>query len=591
MSHLNFFDIASGVRSNRDTPGPTWNQWDRDSISASNEPGLIYPGMDMSTALQTSSIRPSPGDSHSPVARPFTEEAVTTDDPKSLERIDLAPRLYACSVRSSILPCRQVQNELVTLYFRHIHPMLPVVDEHHFSTLHRNLRGREEFMEPGDFLIYLAVLAAGFGHLSEIQLHRTPYRSLHDGQGALFDQVKASLHPLLIKSFGFDLGHDFNRSVSLIISLWSPAPPAPIQENNSFWVDLAFKHANAAKLWDTRESGFLAGFCRRRVLWWCCIVRDRHLVVVLRRPYRLHHITATAVLPSERDFGIEATEPSFMDLPLKHLAILSFVWLCRLSEIMARIANFQRQVVQVFARWNGTVDVSSGFEEIYDLDRQLDQWRSNFETSVSEKTEAEEVLFAPSVTLLRIISYSLVTVLYQFSFLLHRRDIERGISFKPDPLQRMKEGSYRVAINLEIIKANDGCDDIPLWALGWFVLPLTVYQVSEHMEQNLPLRDILMFFMKRLTRRCSGAHTISQTVAKVVKAVAERINASALMDSSGMMSGIPPGGTVREEITSTLDSTRWQREAKILAISLGLCDPALEHNAIPDQSRVAEFCG
>jgi len=432
-------------------------------------------------------------------------------------------------------------------------------------------------MEPGDFLVYLAILAAGFGHLSEIQLHRTPYRSLHDGQGALFDQVKvrywsaADVDPIsLIQS-------------SLIISSWSPAPPAPIHENNSYWVDLAFKHANSVQLW----SGSSAECSRRRLLWWCCIVRDRHLAVVLRRPYRLHNITTTGELPSYGDFSIEATEPSFLDLPSKRLAMLSFVWLCRLSEIMARIAHFQRQF-RFSLEWNGTVDVSSGSEEIYDLDRQLDEWRSNFEASMSERDEARQAVFAPSVTLLRIVSYSLVTVLYQFYFLLHRRDIETGAGFKPDPLERIKEGSYRVAINLEIIRSNDSSDDIPLWIVGWLVLPLIVYQVTEYMEESLLLKDILKFFLKRLARRCSGAHTISQTVLKVVKAVAEGVNASTEEDFPTMIFGIN-STVVGQEKTSALDLAKWKREAKILAISLSLCDPALEHNAVPDQSRVAEM--
>ncbi|MAD87568.1 MAG: hypothetical protein CL912_31810 [Deltaproteobacteria bacterium] len=137
--------------------------------------GVKNAGMDMSTALQaSSSIHASLGPSRSPTARPFREEVVEVENTKSRERIDLAPRLYACSVRSSILPCRQVQNELVILYFRHIHPLLPAVDEHHFSTIHRNFRGREELMEPGDFLVYLAILAAGFGVcFSSFSLQRT----------------------------------------------------------------------------------------------------------------------------------------------------------------------------------------------------------------------------------------------------------------------------------------------------------------------------------------------------------------------------------------------------------------------------------
>ena len=105
------------------------------------------------------------------------------------------------------------------------------------------------------------------------------------------------------------------------------------------------------------------------------------------------------------------------------------------------------------------------------------------------------------------------------------------------------------------------------------------------MEESLPLKDILNFFLKRLARRGSGAHTISQTVLKVVKAVAEGVNASDEEEFPTMMSG--NGTVVGQEKTSALNLAKWKREAKILVISLSLCDPALEHNAVPDQSRVA----
>lgn len=115
-----------------------------------------------------------------------------------------------------------------------------------------------------------------------------------------------------------------------------------------------------------------------------------------------------------------------------------------------------------------------------------------------------------------------------------------------------------------------------------------MYQVTEYMEESLLLKDILKFFLKRLARRCSGAHTISQTVLEVVKAVAEGVNASTEEDFPTMIFGIN-STVVGQEKTSALDLAKWKREAKILAISLSLCDPALEHNAVPDQSRVAEM--
>jgi hypothetical protein len=81
----------------------------------------------------------------------------------SSERLDLVPKFYMYSVRACLLPIRKVQNALLTHYFQHIHPMFPVVDEHHFTELHHKFKNQEEFMDPGDFMIYHAILFAGFG--------------------------------------------------------------------------------------------------------------------------------------------------------------------------------------------------------------------------------------------------------------------------------------------------------------------------------------------------------------------------------------------------------------------------------------------
>ena len=41
--------------------------------------------------------------------------------------------------------------------------MFPVVDEYHFTEMYRKYRGCEQFMEPDDFMVYQAIVAAGFG--------------------------------------------------------------------------------------------------------------------------------------------------------------------------------------------------------------------------------------------------------------------------------------------------------------------------------------------------------------------------------------------------------------------------------------------
>lgn len=80
----------------------------------------------------------------------------------SVERVDLVPKFYKFTVNSCMLPIRKVQHELITLYFHHIHPMFPIVDEYHFSDLHRKFRGQEELMKPADFMIYHAIMVAAF---------------------------------------------------------------------------------------------------------------------------------------------------------------------------------------------------------------------------------------------------------------------------------------------------------------------------------------------------------------------------------------------------------------------------------------------
>lgn len=78
------------------------------------------------------------------------------------EPLDAVPHFYAYIVKATLLPIRKVQHELVSLYFQHIHPMFPIVDEYRISELHRKYRGHEELMSPSEFAVYHGVMVAGF---------------------------------------------------------------------------------------------------------------------------------------------------------------------------------------------------------------------------------------------------------------------------------------------------------------------------------------------------------------------------------------------------------------------------------------------
>lgn len=79
-----------------------------------------------------------------------------------MEPLDLVPNFYAYSVKSCMLPILRVKHAVITHYFEHVHPMFPVVDEHHFTDIYRKFNDQEELMDKGDFIVFYAIMVAGF---------------------------------------------------------------------------------------------------------------------------------------------------------------------------------------------------------------------------------------------------------------------------------------------------------------------------------------------------------------------------------------------------------------------------------------------
>jgi hypothetical protein len=236
-------------------------------------------------------------------------------------------------------------------------------------------------------------------HLSEAQVRNTPYRSVPEGQEAQVDQLKAR-H--VIRS-SVNLSNQFFQArywsqtttdpvvltqISLLLSLWSPGWIGA--QNNSYWLDMAFKHAAAKRLWE-HDPEDKSKNSRLRLLWWCCLVRDRVLALGMRRPHRLHKALLEDDIVSKSDFGVEAKYPSYTDFKSKQVEILAFIWFCRLSRIMETIAIVQRQ--NRFVRdWNGdnVENITSELEEVISLQDKLDTWLKEYEIGVSEATAGDE---------------------------------------------------------------------------------------------------------------------------------------------------------------------------------------------------------
>jgi hypothetical protein len=134
------------------------------------------------------------------------------------------------------------------------------------------------------------------------------------------------------------------------------------------------------------------------------MVRDRVLALGMRRPYRLHKDPFQEPLISELDFGLEATSPLYTDVQSKRIAISGFIWLCKLSEIMAAIAVFQRR--NRFSRdWDGDgIGIStSELEQVSAFERDLREWKEAFEAHAVDLAGRNEKDSAIPFIILRVV--------------------------------------------------------------------------------------------------------------------------------------------------------------------------------------------
>lgn len=85
------------------------------------------------------------------------------------------------------------------------------------------------------------------------------------------------------------------------------------------------------------------------------------------------------------DFGLESTAYDVPEMQTRRIATMAFIWLCKLSEIMAAIAVFQQQT-RFSREWNGVTlgDSTSEFEDVIAFDRGIRKWKDEFESDVAE---------------------------------------------------------------------------------------------------------------------------------------------------------------------------------------------------------------
>ena len=173
--------------------------------------------------------------------------------------------------------------------------------------------------------------------------------------------------------------HIVLTQVALMLTYWSPFDNE--YKVNNYWVDQAFHHARAIKLHDfERDSGPTSS--RRKIIWWCCLMRDRLVACGLRRAYRIQEVKAVWPVVKQIDFGLEVMFPRFIDTETKHAMIDAFIWLCKLTDIMRDIAVFH-ETNRFDREWAGghasEATVVPSLTRVSQFDGLLRNWKTGYQ--------------------------------------------------------------------------------------------------------------------------------------------------------------------------------------------------------------------
>ncbi|KFY93207.1 hypothetical protein V500_03820 [Pseudogymnoascus sp. VKM F-4518 (FW-2643)] len=416
------------------------------------------------------------------------------------------------------LPPKSFRDELVILYFKHVHPLCPVFDEVEFHNAYYR-RGDMAFLKSITLVEFQALIFAGAMHLNYEQICKTKYSSIIECHESLFESARKTYHASA-KESPISLAR-----AAILLSFWSPFSSE--EQSNCYWVDQAFIHARVAILQELDYAHISVSSGRRKIIWWCCQLRDSMLAFALRRINRLHTEPLTQLIVTPEDFGVESAEPCFMSPISKTLSIDNFIRQCELSRVMARIMMFQGKLG--YAKFNDrrrNVDVNE-IMQVISFHSEVTALREDFEFSLDISRKMSMDRCDVPCQLSKIISDSVIAVLYfPYTHLNPYNYALPASKFIEGAVQEVMDSASRIARSAEDLLSQSDNNSIPL-ALGAYitfpiVLKLTLLgDTRKPSDSAIDLQEMrsLMRVLYILKSRFSGGQFVSNVIDAVIKRV------------------------------------------------------------------------
>ncbi|UKZ81534.1 hypothetical protein TrVFT333_009306 [Trichoderma virens FT-333] len=175
-----------------------------------------------------------------------------------------------------------ILNEFVRMYFLHVHPIVPLIEEGTFWDSFSCTNG-----EKISLLVFQAMIFAACAFIPGAIAEATGFDCPRSATAAFYKKAKI-LYDFEIESDHISLGQ-----AALLFTFWPAGLKPGPSKSNSVWLSTAIRHAKAL-----RAHHLTSGRIKQtaipaqtrislRRLWWCCYIRDRILALGLRRTLRI----------------------------------------------------------------------------------------------------------------------------------------------------------------------------------------------------------------------------------------------------------------------------------------------------------------
>ncbi|CAK7272017.1 hypothetical protein SEPCBS57363_004917 [Sporothrix epigloea] len=199
--------------------------------------------------------------------------------------------LHSKSVFS--LPDAELQKALLHAYIEFVHPYMPLLELHQFLETIVDRDGKSGTVS---LLLYHAVMFTASSFVPAKYLKAAGFSRRREARKSFFMKARAL----------YDLDYETDRltlvQALLLMTYWYETPDD--QKDTWHWMGVAVSLAHTIGLHrDPRTTGEPIRRQRlRKLLWWCCFMRDRMIALGMRRPKRIRNEDADVPMLTPSDF-------------------------------------------------------------------------------------------------------------------------------------------------------------------------------------------------------------------------------------------------------------------------------------------------